>query len=215
MIQTILHLSDTRGLHRQLKALPEADAIVHSGDFTLDGTENEAYDFIAWFMELPYPHKLFIAGNHDNCLYQAHLEGLSSDTHYLCHSGIEIEGVRFYGLPMFVEDEKSGLSENYIRQIPLNTDILITHQPPLGICDYAVKIQWGNYSLLKRVSQINPKLHLFGHIHEANSVETVGHTVYANSALVNNAYELVYKPRLLTLTKNQASRKLHTDNPSS
>lgn len=31
----ILHLSDTHGLHKNLRSLPEADVIVHSGDFTL------------------------------------------------------------------------------------------------------------------------------------------------------------------------------------
>lgn len=65
----ILHISDTHGMHRQLTGLPDADVIVHSGDFTLAGTENETSDFISWFRALPYHHKIFIAGNHDDCLY--------------------------------------------------------------------------------------------------------------------------------------------------
>lgn len=50
----ILHLSDTRGCHHRLKDLPEADVVVHSGDFTMTGTEQEAIDFLNWFCDLPF-----------------------------------------------------------------------------------------------------------------------------------------------------------------
>ena len=65
MIRTILHLSDTHGLHLQLGTLPNADVLVHSGDFTTDGTEKEVFDFTEWFCRQPHPYKIFIAGNHD------------------------------------------------------------------------------------------------------------------------------------------------------
>lgn len=72
----ILHLSDTHGQHKNLRSLPEADVIVHSGDFTFAGSEEEAYDFMNWFCNLPYEHKVFIAGNHDMCMYGAdHIGG--------------------------------------------------------------------------------------------------------------------------------------------
>ena len=83
----ILHLSDTHGLHKNLRSLPEADVIVHSGDFTFAGSEEEAYDFMNWFCNLPYEHKVFIAGNHDMCMYGADpIEGLSPNVHYLYNS---------------------------------------------------------------------------------------------------------------------------------
>ncbi len=65
----ILHISDTHSKHRELPPLPNADVIIHSGDFTFAGSENEAYDFINWFCDLPFQHKIFIAGNHDLCMY--------------------------------------------------------------------------------------------------------------------------------------------------
>ena len=34
----ILHLSDTHGAHRSLCNLPEADVIIHSGDITMNGS---------------------------------------------------------------------------------------------------------------------------------------------------------------------------------
>lgn len=33
----LLHISDTHGRHKELQRLPDADILVHSGDFTLDG----------------------------------------------------------------------------------------------------------------------------------------------------------------------------------
>ena len=56
----ILHLSDTHGCHHRLRNLPEADVLVHSGDFTMTGTESEALDFLNWLCDLPYKHKIFM-----------------------------------------------------------------------------------------------------------------------------------------------------------
>ena len=55
----ILHISDTHGCHRRLDDLPQADIVVHSGDFTMNGSEQEALDFMNWFCDLPYPQKIF------------------------------------------------------------------------------------------------------------------------------------------------------------
>lgn len=68
---TILHISDTHGQHGKLINVPKADVIVHSGDFTFGGSEKEAIDFMQWFCDLPYKHKVFVAGNHDMCMYGA------------------------------------------------------------------------------------------------------------------------------------------------
>ena len=53
----ILHLSDTHGCHRRLLDLPEADVVVHSGDFTMNGSEAEAIDFMNRLCDEPYRHK--------------------------------------------------------------------------------------------------------------------------------------------------------------
>ena len=100
----ILHLSDTPQLPSSAPDLPDADVVVHSGDFCMVKIEQEAMDFLNWFCDLPYKHKIFICGNHDDCLYDANIDGLSDNVHQLSNSGIEIEGVKFYGVPMFLED---------------------------------------------------------------------------------------------------------------
>ena len=48
--------------------------------------------------DLPYKHKVFVAGNHDMCMYGADkVEGLPDDIHYLCNSGVVIKSLRDLG----------------------------------------------------------------------------------------------------------------------
>lgn len=194
---TILHLSDTHGRHRELGALPEADVVVHTGDFTMAGTEDEAMDFLRWFAGLPHRHKVFVAGNHDDCLWQATIDGLGGGCHYLCHSGVTIRGVRFYGVPMFVADCMEGRYEAQLRRIPEGTDVLLTHQPPLGRLDVSGGRHYGNAALRERVEQVGPRFHLFGHVHGAGGVLTAGATTFVNSALLDDRYLRLFAPRLL------------------
>ena len=161
----LIHLSDTHGLHEQLPDLPEADIAVHTGDITENGTIEEAEGFIEWFCSLPYRHKIFIAGNHDMCLYGANIEGLPDNVHYLCNEAITIDGIKFYGVPMFLHDDLEGNFPELYGRIPDDTDVLLTHQAPLGILDEQDGINFGDYYLYKRVIDVRPKYHLFGHIH--------------------------------------------------
>ena len=194
----ILHLSDTHSHHHLLKNLPTADVIVHSGDASFSGSENEVLDFLNWFCDLDYRHKIFVAGNHDNCLYGEQIEGLDENCHYLCHSGVEIEGVKFWGVPLFVEDAiREGRIEQLMVQIPEDTNILISHCPPYGILDFDDNIHYGCSDLLKAVERINPRYHLFGHIHAAHGIKKLQQTVFVNSAIMNEMYEFVNKPTLL------------------
>ena len=123
----ILHLSDTHNCHHRLRDLPEADMVVHSGDFCMVGTEQEALDFLNWFCDLPYKHKIFICGNYDDCLYGANIDGLPDNVHQLSNSGIEIDGVKFYGVPMFLGDCITERQRHNYEKIPGDTDVLITH----------------------------------------------------------------------------------------
>lgn len=190
----ILHLSDTHGQHHKLKKLPSADIIIHSGDISFSGSENEIVDFIEWFCDLPYRYKIFIAGNHDNFLYDANIDGLSENCFYLCNSKIEIEGITLYGNPLFMEDIISGEYEGNIDKIPHGIDILITHQPPHSILDLSGKINYGSQELLGKVSEIQPKYHLFGHIHDAYGIEKRDKTTFSNSAILDANYKLANKP---------------------
>lgn len=195
----ILHLSDTHGQHHKLSKLPNADIIIHSGDSSFAGSEREVMDFIQWFCGLPHKYKVFIAGNHDNYLYEQCVGKLPENCFYLCNSQVEIEGVILYGLPLFLDEVMSGHYDENIQKIPSNIDVLITHQPPYSILDKSATVHYGSVQLLEKVLKIKPKYHLFGHVHDAYGIYQKGKTTFVNSALLNTNYELVYKPQLFDL----------------
>lgn len=197
----ILHLSDTHSKHHELCNLPPADIIIHSGDISFAGSENEVMDFIEWFGGLPYKYKIFIAGNHDFCLFEENIDGLPENCFYLCNSSVTIDSVKFYGVPMFMEDAMSGDYDRNIQKIPDDTDILITHQPPNGILDSSANINYGDSNLLQIVLKTKPKYHLFGHIHGAYGIEKSEHTTFVNAAILSENYELMFEPILLKIKK--------------
>ena len=195
----ILHLSDTHSKHNELRNLPPADIIIHSGDISFAGSENEVMDFIEWFGALPYKYKIFIAGNHDDCLFGANIDGLPQNCFYLCNSSVTIQGVKFYGTPMFMEDAISGDYDANMQKIPSDTNVLITHQPPYCILDYSANINYGDRNLLQIVLKTKPKYHLFGHIHGAYGIEKSEQTTFVNSAILSVDYQLIYEPILLEI----------------
>ncbi len=195
----ILHISDTHGQHRLVQNLLPADIIIHSGDLSVVGTENEIMDFLEWFIDLPYKHKIFIGGNHDHDLHRARIQGLPKNCHYLSNSGVTIEGLKFYGLPLFMEDIEAGNLDTNIRKIPTDTNVLITHQPPYGILDSLANFNYGDRILLLTVLNIQPQYHLFGHIHGAYGIEKSNHTTFVNAALLNEDYKMTCQPVLLDI----------------
>ncbi len=196
----ILHLSDTHNLHNRLRELPEADVVVHSGDFCMAGTEKEAIDFLNWFCDLPYKHKIFICGNHDECMYGADIDGLDSNVHYLCNSGIEIDGVKFYGVPMFFRDCMTDVQSRNYANIPADTDVLITHSPAYGILDYDDKINYGSEEILSRLSSLTHlKAHLFGHIHSQHGISIINDIIFSNGAILSADYTFQGNINIITL----------------
>ncbi len=195
----ILHISDTHGCHHRLKDLPAADVLVHSGDFCMVGSEAEAIDFMNWLCELPYAHKIFICGNHDDCMYGANISGLDPNVHYLCNSGVEIDGVKFYGVPMFMGDCVTYRQKGNTDHIPSDTDVLITHSPAYGILDFDDNINYGDEHLLTKVVDVHPYLHLFGHIHARHGIVNKHGITFSNGAIMNSDYSKLFNPNLLTM----------------
>lgn len=197
----ILHISDTHSKHRELHPLPDADMIIHSGDFTFSGSENEAYDFINWFCDLPFQQKILIAGNHDMCMYGVDsIDGLPNNVHYLCNNSIEIGKVTFFGIPMFMEVIMDGSFDRMINDIPDNTNVLITHQAPYGFCDEYNGHHCGDRVLREKIDMLpSLRCHLFGHQHEANAIIVRNGITFSNAAVLDNQYNLIANPRVIEL----------------
>lgn len=198
----IVLISDTHGQHDGL-ILPEGDLLIHAGDFSAKGRLQEVKDFMHWFGRRPHPHKVLIAGNHDfmaeqdPVLFQSLIpEGVT----YLNDSGTEIGGLKIWGSPIqpwfydwaFNRQRGADIRKHW-DLIPLDTDILITHGPPHGIQDKTDSgLLVGCEDLLARVKEVQPRLHVFGHIHEAHGQQKVGETTFVNATVLNLRYMLVW-----------------------
>lgn len=132
---------------------------------------------------------------------------LSPNTHYLCDSGVTIDGVNFWGSPItptffnwaFNRDRGRNILKHW-EKIPLDTDVLITHGPPYGILDYTMsKMNVGCEELLKKVKLIKPQYHLFGHIHEAYGVYNDESTTYMNGSILDEDYIIANEPILFEI----------------
>jgi len=194
---TLVCVSDTHGRHRDL-AVPPGDVFLFAGDLSNHGQPHDVTEFDAWLGTLPHPHKVVICGNHD-----FHFERDPADARrritnafYLQDSGVEIAGLKVWGSPWqprffdwaFNLDRGPDLAAKWAL-IPDDTAVLITHGPPAGILDKprsggAV----GCVDLLYRVEELKPKLHLFGHIHEAAGVVETPDTLFVNASIVTGRY---------------------------
>lgn len=169
-------------LHGYQPELPKGDLLICAGDCTARDTVAEWFKFFAWFEKQDYLKKILVAGNHDGCLEQSISSQEAEDMRlrqdwgfdYLCDSGTEFLGYKIWGSPWTppfcnwhfmlppVEIAKKW------DLIPDDTDILITHGPPLGILDdNEGNLRCGCPTLRARVDIIQPKIHIFGHIHES------------------------------------------------
>jgi Icc-related predicted phosphoesterase len=205
-------ISDTHNKHKRLGALPNADMIIHCGDFTSVGHAHEVQDFMGWYSHLPqYKYKLIIAGNHDWLFERSHLlamEKVPRNVIYLEDSGIEIEGLNFYGTPVqppfnnwAFNRPESKLVEHW-KAIPTDTNVLITHCPPHSIFDWSIydNIHTGSPGLYFEVlERIKPKLHCFGHIHGSYGIKVIENTTFINASNLDDNYMCVNAPVLFEI----------------
>jgi Icc-related predicted phosphoesterase len=186
----IVCVSDTHGRHR-LTDVPDGDVLVHGGDLTAHGSLKDVEEFDRWLGTLPHKHKVVICGNHDWCFRDKPAEARARITNatYLEDSGCEIAGLKFYGspwTPLFF-DWAFMLSESELAAkwalIPSGLDVLITHGPPHGVLDLTNRGEdAGSLSLFQRVYEVKPRLHVFGHIHEAAGRFEFGGTIFLNAS---------------------------------
>jgi len=204
----IIFISDTHTRHNAFTPILKngGDVIVCSGDITSMGEEQELKKFAEWYDALPFKYKLLVAGNHDFIFEQTPslAKRILKDTGiiYLENSEVVINGLKFYGSPVTSNFNKWAFNKNsgteikqYWNKIPVDTHVLITHGPPLGILDRSSQgIHLGCDTLKDAVLNIKPNIHAFGHIHEGYGTASKDGVYFINAALVNERYQPVNKP---------------------
>lgn len=222
-------MSDTHSKQSRFKfEIPEGDVFIHAGDFTNLGQEHEIIKFNDWLGSLPHIHKIVIAGNHElsfdeNCIRKSREEvnckdvkKLLTNCTYLEDSGVNIYGIKIYGSPWqpvfrdwaFNLNRGEAILEKW-NLIPSDTDILITHGPPLGhgdLCQFGIRA--GCTELLTTLQKrVHPKYHIFGHIHEGYGVTTDGTTIFINASNCDVNYFPINPPIAFDVSLPEGQQK--------
>ena len=222
-------VSDTHGREAHMPALPPGDVLIHGGDFTNTGELGMCEAFNEWLGKQPYKHKVVIAGNHETTFDTAaypriapRFHGqrpfnpvtcratLTNATHYLEDSACVVEGVKIWGSPWSPWFHDWGFNarrgaecDALWQKIPEDTDVLLTHGPPIGHGDLC----FGNHragcvDLLRHVNRrIRPQYHVFGHIHEGYGATRNAHTTFVNASTCNFRYKPVQPAIVFDVSK--------------
>lgn len=220
-------LSDTHNLHEHV-VVPDGDVLIHCGDATVYGKLDELASFAQWFEALPHRRKIFIPGNHDVVMqdnFKAGCEVIRGDIEIVTHGQLFIEGVQCF-LSSWTPGSYHGSKRwrfHYDRQpvmtrweaIPLATQLLVTHGPPLGILDktgpkygYAsVGCSHLTGQVMKLVEHGRLSHHVFGHIHDShgrltmNVERDIGGPImeFINTAICDDTYKPVFEPEVVDL----------------
>ncbi|WP_034344257.1 metallophosphatase domain-containing protein [Deinococcus misasensis] len=207
----IICISDTHNQHEQLK-LPDGDVLVHAGDFSMRGHVAETQSFLDWFAAQPHPHKIFIAGNHDFIFEKRRKKAramVPDSVIYLEDQEITLEGVKFWGSPItptffdWAFNRGPWVIVRHWDLIPEDTDVLITHGPPLGTLDRV--LPEGEHVGCPKLKEaldlrLRPKLHVFGHIHEGYGQVVEGGRISVNASFLDHGYRPANPPVVVELT---------------
>ena len=86
----------------------------------------------------------------------------------------------------FGKDRELGMEEHW-NLIPSTTDVLITHTPPMGILDVSrTGRSLGCAYLRNKLEEIQPRVHVFGHIHSSYGQLKLGKTHFINATSVGS-----------------------------
>lgn len=202
----IVCVSDTHGKHGQVR-VPDGDVLIHAGDLTLMGQKFEYESVAEWLNNLPHKVKVVVAGNHDFAIHKL-ISLLAPSVVYLENFGVAIDGVNFWGSPVTPRfgvwaymAERGEAIRKYWDEIPESTDVLITHGPPYGLLDQTVpghSEHLGCKDLRDAIFRVNPKVHVFGHIHGGYGL-TNARTLFVNASAVDEAYNAVNAPIVVEL----------------
>lgn len=202
----VVAISDTHCLRPNI---PDGDILIHAGDFTLSGFQQETKAAMEWFGSLPHPWKVCIAGNHDWWFYNAGprlsrefvAKHAGENVIYLQDELAVVGGVRIYGSPWqpwfcnWAFNAHRGPEITKFWDMIDPCDILVTHGPAYARLDRVGgkfdKVGCQDLSLA--IARVMPKVHIFGHIHGSYGHLHRDGLDYYNASLVNESYQLTPK----------------------
>ncbi len=196
----LLLVSDTHGHEPVLEC---ADVLVHAGDISMSGSREQVAPALDWLAGQAASHVILTPGNHD-FLFEREPEVAAE----LCRergiivlddSGVTIDGVTFWGSPItpwffdWAFNRRRGADiRKHWSLIPSDTDVLVTHGPPLGVLDRNLDGECcGCGDLELAVKRVGPRIHVFGHIHEGYGTMvrmTEPGTDFYNASFVDASY---------------------------
>ena len=195
-------ISDTHNLWQP--ELPDGDILIHAGDLTMGGQPNEIVAAIRWLgaQTKRYEAVITTAGNHDffaeSYPMTMHAYCMENGVKYLLNRGTNVHGINIWGSPVspwfhdWAFGPHRGLDiKRYWDMIPNDTDVLITHGPPARVLDLCPGGNVGCEDLLEAVKRVQPRLHVFGHIHQGRGeTELPGlRTHFVNAAVLDGSYK--------------------------
>jgi predicted phosphohydrolase len=207
----IVGFADTHGGHGSLH-IPDGDMLVFAGDYTGMHSAAEFDNFIRWMASLPHPFKIFMPGNHD-WFIQWNLKPIRIKLQQLgiCCPSSRLQvvgGLKVYGMPLvpqygewaFMVPDGSLRMRQACRSIPEGLDILVTHGPAHGILGMTKRgVDAGSHTLREAIDRAKPRLHFFGHIHEAHGMVVHDGVIHANVSVNNHLYYITNQPIVIEL----------------
>ncbi len=178
----ILHVSDmhcaTDKLKRLLELSDNYDLILATGDFQCVDTAGSIIKLAG---------KVYaVTGNMDDPAIARLLRdsGILLDGRITEFGTITIAGLGGLDFHSSLSSLRDKLGKSGSR-----INILLSHHPPKGILDRAFfGLRAGLRELKDFVNEIHPRLHLFGHIHEARGVHDTGTTIFVNPGPLKKGY---------------------------
>ncbi|CAL5991941.1 Calcineurin-like_phosphoesterase [Hexamita inflata] len=205
-------ISDTHGKHDQItKYLPGGDILFCAGDVCTSKRSNMGInDFLDWATSLNYQHVILIGGNHDYPLekdiYARQLLSRYKNVIYLNDEQVTVNvnniELKIFGSPHSPPAGNDAFFMSDLVQIKHrfrnfdHPDVVLTHSPPYRVLDKnCLNSHMGCRILRQLVDEQKPKLHIFGHTHEAAGAADSEFTHFFNAAVVNGQFVVANKPR--------------------
>jgi Icc-related predicted phosphoesterase len=175
---TICVVSDTHGFEQQFSdlegehhILPEADLLLHCGDFAADGTYESCIagleKFDEWLAVQPHKYKIVLRGNHDPW----HFDFPQSGAWYVTRPTSLNLGNFIIALVPYSSSRLLAASGG----IPSQCDIMASHVPPHKDLDLCLNGRHAGSGFLNRVVYAmvgeKPRVWFCGHIHEGRGIK--------------------------------------------